>query len=57
VSTYFKSIGTYIEFLGMENHFKSLSRGVVDSRDVLYFTSLTFLFLQATVTKLKSFQP
>jgi ABC-2 type transport system permease protein len=57
VSNYFKSAERYIEFLGMENHFKSLSRGVIDSRDVLYFGSITFLFLQATVHKLKSFQP
>ncbi|MDR1894794.1 MAG: ABC transporter permease subunit [Spirochaetales bacterium] len=28
-------------------HFDSISRGIVDSRDILYFLSLTYLFLHA----------
>ncbi len=35
----------YIEKLGMESHFKSLGRGIFDTRDVVYFLSLTALFL------------
>jgi ABC-2 type transport system permease protein len=30
--------------LGISNHYASLSRGVIDSRDVLYFISLTVFF-------------
>lgn len=39
---------------GMDYHFKSMSRGVIDTRDVLYFVSITVLFLSLTVYKLKS---
>jgi ABC-2 type transport system permease protein len=38
----------YIEMLGINFHYQSISRGVVDSRDVIYFLSLIFLFLFAT---------
>ena len=38
----------YIEMLGIDFHYQSISRGVVDSRDVIYFFSIIFLFLFAT---------
>jgi len=38
----------------MQDHFKSMGRGVIDTRDILYFVSLTVLFLSLTVYKLKS---
>jgi len=38
----------YIEMVGIDFHYRSISRGVVDTRDVLYFCSLVFLFLFAT---------
>ncbi|MGQ8338326.1 gliding motility-associated ABC transporter substrate-binding protein GldG [Sunxiuqinia sp. A32] len=34
--------------LGINEHYLSISRGVVDSRDVIYFLSLTFFFLVLT---------
>jgi len=43
----------YIERLGMEAHFSSMSRGILDTRDVLYFTSLTFFFIVLTALNLK----
>ena len=39
---------------GMDSHFRSMSRGVVDTRDILYFVSVAVLFLSLTVFKLKS---
>ena len=39
---------------GMDYHFKSMSRGVIDTRDITYFLSVTILFLSVTVYKLKS---
>jgi ABC-2 type transport system permease protein len=42
-----------LESLGIHAHYKSMSRGVIDSRDVLYFVVLTSGFLSATVWKLK----
>lgn len=38
-----------VEFLGTSSHFDAVSRGVLDSRDLLYFASLTALFLFLTV--------
>jgi ABC-2 type transport system permease protein len=45
---------TTITALGMQDHYKSMGRGVIDTRDILYFASLTVLFLSLTVYKLKS---
>lgn len=42
----------YVELLGIEAHYRSVSRGVVDSRDVVYFLSLDLLFLYLTARKL-----
>jgi ABC-2 type transport system permease protein len=47
---------TFISAFGMQDHFKSMGRGVIDTRDLLYFVSITVLFLSFTVYKLKSFK-
>ncbi|CAL2103216.1 Gliding motility transmembrane protein GldF [Tenacibaculum sp. 190130A14a] len=44
--------GYTIKQLGINEHFKSISRGVIDTRDIVYFVSVTFLFLFITKTKL-----
>lgn len=41
-----------VENLGMNAHFKSISRGVIDSNDVVYFMSITYLFLYLTKLKI-----
>ena len=38
----------YIEMLGIDFHYRSISRGVIDSRDIIYFLSVIFLFLTIT---------
>jgi len=38
----------YIEMLGINFHYRSISRGVVDSRDIIYFTGMIVLFLFIT---------
>ena len=43
----------YIEMLGIDFHYKSMSRGVIDTRDVIYFLSLIVLFLFITNLNLK----
>ncbi len=43
-----------ISKLGMDYHFKSMSRGVIDTRDIIYFLSVTVFFLALTVFQLKS---
>jgi ABC-2 type transport system permease protein len=39
----------YLEMIGIDFHYKSISRGVVDSRDVIYFCSIIFISLLITV--------
>jgi len=56
LSQVFKSFENTISAFGMDNHFKSMGRGVIDTRDILYFVSVTFLFLSFTVYKLKSYK-
>jgi len=38
----------YIEMLGIDFHYRSISRGVIDSRDLVYFFGLIYLFLYLT---------
>jgi len=50
----FQTIQTEIITIGISEHYRSLSRGVIDSRDVSYFISLALIFLFATRTVLQS---
>ncbi|UAM99912.1 gliding motility-associated ABC transporter permease subunit GldF [Polaribacter litorisediminis] len=43
-----------IQKLGINEHFKSISRGVIDTRDIIYFLSVTFFFLFMTKTRLEN---
>ena len=43
-----------IEALGISYHYKSMSRGVIDTRDLIYFLSLVILFLTFTYFKIVS---
>jgi len=53
---YFKTIEQLVASFGMDSHFKSMGRGVIDTRDILYFVSIAYLFLLFTVYKLKSYK-
>jgi ABC-2 type transport system permease protein len=50
----FGKIDLLIQSLGMNAHYTSMSRGVIDTRDVLYFLSLITVFLLLTKIKLES---
>ena len=54
ISTLIAGFEDLIASFGMKNHFQSIGRGVIDTRDVFYFLSITALFLSFTVFKLKS---
>lgn len=41
-----------VEQFGMNYHFNSISRGVIDTRDILYFISLTLFFIILTVAQI-----
>lgn len=44
----------FIKQLGISAHYSSVSRGVIDTRDILYFASLIALFLSFTKLTLSS---
>ena len=50
----FGSVDLFIQQLGMSSHYSSLSRGVIDTRDILYFLSVIILFLSMTKLVLSS---
>jgi ABC-2 type transport system permease protein len=37
-----------LEYLGADHHFENISKGILDSRDIIYFLSLIFISLYAT---------
>ncbi len=43
----------YIEMLGIDFHYKSISRGVLDSRDLIYFISVVCFSLLVTIKNLR----
>jgi len=51
---FFSAIADSISGLGINSHYMSISRGVVDSRDLIYFVSLMVLFMVFTRLKLLS---
>lgn len=54
VANLLKESNSFLNQLGMDYHFKSMGRGVIDTRDILYFVSVTTAFLAFTVYKLKT---
>jgi ABC-2 type transport system permease protein len=42
----------YVEMLGIDFHYRSISRGVLDSRDIIYFLSIVTFFLFLTAKNL-----
>jgi ABC-2 type transport system permease protein len=49
---FFGKTDDIVQAIGIEHHYNSMSRGVVDTRDVIYFLSVIALFLAATVLSL-----
>ncbi|MDO6819814.1 gliding motility-associated ABC transporter permease subunit GldF [Zobellia sp. 1_MG-2023] len=56
LSTIFGSGDTSVSIasLSMMHHFESVARGVLDTRDLVYFITLTLFFLFLTVVQLKN---
>lgn len=52
IADLFESSSFTVKLFGMNEHFKSISRGVIDTRDILYFLSITIFFLFITKQKL-----
>ncbi|MFS4481398.1 gliding motility-associated ABC transporter substrate-binding protein GldG [Hyunsoonleella sp. 2307UL5-6] len=45
---------TIVEQFGINYHYKSISRGVIDTRDIIYFLSIITLFLLLTKLSIKT---
>ena len=54
IANLFGSLSYTIKLFGMNSHFKSISRGVLDTRDIFYFISIIVFFLFITQQKLKN---
>ena len=39
------NVVTFLEYLGANYHFQNISKGIIDSRDILYFVSMSFIGL------------
>lgn len=46
--------GLFIQSLGLSAHYSSMSRGVIDTRDMIYFISITAIFVLLTKISLES---
>lgn len=51
---FFGSFSLFIKSLGINHHYSSISRGVIDSRDVIYFISVISVFLLSARLSLQS---
>lgn len=51
---FLEGIDNLIIALGIDSHYASMSRGVIDTRDVIYFISLIAIFIFSTKTVLES---
>ncbi len=51
---FFGKIDLFIKSLGISAHYSSMSRGVIDTRDVLYFLSVISLFILMTKISIES---
>ncbi|MCS6929653.1 MAG: gliding motility-associated ABC transporter permease subunit GldF [Saprospiraceae bacterium] len=49
---FFGKTDDIVQAFGIQYHYDSMSRGLIDTRDVVYFLSLIALFLAATVVSL-----
>ena len=45
--------GFELSSIGMKAHFDSVARGVLDTRDIIYFLSVSILFIALTILKLR----
>ena len=47
-------IGLAINYIGIDYHYNSLGKGVIDSRDIIYFLSLNALFLLLPIHSIRN---
>lgn len=47
-----ESVLNFFQYLGADSHFQNISKGIIDTRDILYFISVMFIGLYATYLSL-----
>ncbi|MFY0674206.1 MAG: gliding motility-associated ABC transporter permease subunit GldF [Bacteroidia bacterium] len=47
-----RSVQGFISYIGLQSHYNSISRGVVDTRDLVYFIGFIALFIVFTKTRI-----
>lgn len=52
IASLFPNNSYTVQLFGINEHFKSISRGVIDTRDIVYFISVTLFFLLLTKNQL-----
>jgi ABC-2 type transport system permease protein len=45
-------INLLIDYLGINHHYNSISKGIIDSRDIIYFISINALFILLTINRI-----
>lgn len=48
IPLFYGSVDYYMSMIGLSFHYNSISRGIVDTRDVIYFLSIVVLFVSLT---------
>ena len=48
------NLNNNIQQFGMHEHFNSIGKGVIDTRDLIYFASITFFFLFITKNRIQN---
>lgn len=54
IGVFYGGADSLLQWLGINYHYNSISRGVIDSRDIIYFLSLIALFLHLTKMSFES---
>jgi ABC-2 type transport system permease protein len=54
IASLFPNNSYTVQLFGINEHFKSISRGVIDTRDIVYFISVTLFFLLLTKNQLRN---
>lgn len=53
LALWYQNLPYLLSYLGLYEHYTSIGRGVMDSRDLIYFSSVSFFFLWLTKTQYK----
>lgn len=48
------NLDLFIQKIGINYHYTSISKGLADTRDIIYFLSVVFIFIYGTITVMES---